>query len=93
MESTDDTQLITLSTNLSVPLSQPPPATATATATVVPPLEIISPKPKRLMPNLAAYLEHVSDDDDETEEDEIEIPPRTTLPELIPGTKASISVQ
>lgn len=92
MDSTDETQgpLTTLTPsfsplqlplNWSAPLSPPP-------ATVVSPLEIISPKPKRLIPNLAAYLEDASDDE-KTEEDDFL--PRTESPEPMPEFKASPS--
>ena len=92
MDSTDDTQgpLITLNPsfsplqpplNWSAPLSPPP-------ATVVSPLEIISPKPKRLIPNLAAYLEDASDDEESEEDDFL---PRTESPEPMPEFKASPS--
>lgn len=90
MDSTEETQgpLIMLAPppplplNLGTPLSPPlsPPAT------VVSPLEIISPKPKRLIPNLAAYLEDASDED-EAENDEFM--PRTESPEPMEGFKAS----
>ena len=89
MDSTDDTHgpFITLAPPLSLPLNwsaplSPPP-------TVVSPLEIISPKPKRLIPNLAAYLEDASDD--EAEEDDVL--PRTESPEPMPEFKASPSIQ
>ena len=98
MSSTDDTNdsydsqgpLITFTPSLSplplknwsAPLSPPP-------ATVVSPLEIISPKPKRLIPDLTAYLEDTSDD--EAEEDDIL--PRTESPEPMPEFQASPSIQ
>ena len=88
MDSTDDIHgpLITLPLplNWSAPLSPPP-------TTVVSPLEIISPKPKRLIPDLSAYLEDSSDDEDEeaeTEEDDILLS-RTESPEPMPEFKAS----
>ena len=84
MDSTEDVQgpLITLAPpppclplNFGAPLSPPlsPPS-----ATVVPPLEIISPKPKRLIPNLAAYLEDASDEEGAEDDEFI---PRTESPE------------
>src|SRR5258706_13132261 len=99
MGSTDDTHdtydtqgpLITFTPSLSplplktwnASLSPPPPP-----ATVVSPLEIISPKPKRLIPDLTAYLEDASDD--EAEEDDIL--PRTESPEPMPEFQASPSM-
>ena len=68
--------------NWSAPLSPPP-------ATVVSPLEIISPKPKRLIPDLTAYLEDASDD--EAEQDDFL--PRTESPEPMPEFQASPSIQ
>jgi hypothetical protein len=86
MESTEDTQgpLIAslLPLSLGLPLSPP--------ATVAPPLEIISPKPKRFIPNLAAYLEDASD---EGESEADVILPRTESPEPMPVTKASTFTQ
>jgi hypothetical protein len=90
MDSTDDIHgpLMALSLPLSwnAPLSPPPPTT-----TVVSPLEIISPKPKRIIPDLAAYLEDTSesDDDGESESDEDGVLPRTESPEPMPEFKAS----
>jgi len=91
MDSTEEVQappLITLAPsllplNIGAPLSPPP-------ATVVSPLEIISPKPKRLIPNLAAYLEDASDED-EAEDDPFL--PRTDSPEPMSEFKASPSIQ
>jgi len=93
MDSTDDAQfpipLITLTPsllplNLSAPLSSPP------TVVSPPTLEIISPKPKRFIPNLAAYLEDEASDD-EPENDVIL--PRTESPEPMSEFKVSPSIQ